>query len=132
MIQSFHGYVPSAPQPSPTPAQTESWVKNTNANSHSGAPVFEGWDKRIWSKSYDEIVNFLIERFENTLSELEYYLCILYLTKHIEKEVLHTPFRQSPQYQDIVRMTCNVSRSKNLTITPRKPLNTHRKFTIRR
>jgi hypothetical protein len=59
MIQSFQGYVASAPQPPPTPAQIETWVKNTTRNNHISAFVFDGWDAGIWHKPYDEIVAFL-------------------------------------------------------------------------
>lgn len=133
MIQSFQGYVPSAPQPPPpTPTQIEAWVKKATREAWCGGPVYSGWASDLWSKQYDEIVNFLIERFETTLCEPEYYFCILYLGKHVPKEALYVPFKFSPQYQEMIGMPSNVCRKKNVTINAKKTLNTHKKFTIRR
>lgn len=86
----------------PTPTDIMRWCKTTTQNHQSGSPVFDGWDRQLWSKPYDDIVEFLIDRFETTLCESEYYLCILYLGKHTPKEALYVPFKQSPQYMRLV------------------------------
>jgi len=57
------------------------------------------WDKKLWSKKYDDIVKYLIKRFRTTLDEVEYYNCIVYLWKHIPEEELCIPFKESIQYR---------------------------------
>lgn len=87
----------------PTPTEIEAWVKRVTRESQCGCPVYSGWATNLWRKPYDEIVEFLIDRFETTLHESEYYLCILHLEKHVPKETLYVPFSQSPQYMEVLR-----------------------------
>lgn len=100
----------------PTSKEVEAWVikfKNTVVYEKKWM-VFSGWPETLWKKPYSEIVDFLTERFRTTLSEPEYYLCILYLWKHTEKESLYVPFKESWQYCKILGMGTNTGQKKNV------------------
>ncbi|GEM_PF-4377920 len=86
----------------PTPTEIKACFKKITAASTHGVPVFSGWDRKLWRKPYGEIIKYLQERFKTTLSEVEYYLCAMYLEKEIPKEALYVPFKQSPQYQEML------------------------------
>lgn len=79
----------------PTPEQIRTWIKfyqrNPTGYSHPN------WPGDLWRRKYDEIVEFLIERFQTTLDKAEYYGCMLYLTKDIPESELFVPFEKSPQ-----------------------------------
>lgn len=84
----------------PKPAQIRAWVKRNHRDLSIGSlPVFQDWPKNLWKQKYDDIMNFLRDRFNTTLSEDEYYNCMLYLTKDIPAKSLYVPFKQSPQYK---------------------------------
>ena len=66
------------------------------------APVFVDWPKNLWNKEHDDIVHFIINRFEHTLNEVEYYYCIPFMTKaDYPFDLLFVPYRDSPQYQEL-------------------------------
>lgn len=84
-------------------------IKNTDVlevkewlhrNKHS-TMKFVGWDPKLWNKPYPDITEYLMRCFETTQSDIEYYNCMLYLWKHIDKEYLYVPFTLSPQYTGI-------------------------------
>ena len=50
------------------------------------------WPSNIWSKSLDEIVDFLKDRFKTTSDEAEYYHVMKLLYKHVDEEDLLIPF----------------------------------------
>jgi hypothetical protein len=89
----------------------------------------------IFCKSAEDILDFIQDRFENTLFEEEYYLCMLYLTKSIEKEALYVPFKQSPQYLRMISGSSEgdyIAQNKNVLIPSRHIVKSYQKFTIRR
>lgn len=61
-------------------------------------PIFGEWDRNLWRKPYNEIVEFLISRFRHTQSKIEYYYCMVYLKKELPANELYIPFENSPQY----------------------------------
>ncbi len=107
----------------PMPQDIQNWIEKN----HNSMAVFDGWDKRLWSMPYDEIVEFLRDRFNTTLSEVEYYLCMLYLTKNIDKKALHVAFKQSPQYTWL----CYHWQKKNAQNRYQKTQNTYQNFTVK-
>lgn len=50
------------------------------------------WPSNIWSKSLDEITDFLKERFKTTSDEVEYYNVMKLLYKTVQEEDLLIPF----------------------------------------
>lgn len=82
----------------PTPEHIKSWVNAQRGN----AQVWNEWDDKIWSKSYDDIVDYIYNKFCTTLDTVEYYCCMPFLADDMDLEILFTPFRQSPQYLRLV------------------------------
>lgn len=109
MIPFFHGFSPSIPD---RQIHTESQVNKIIKASRCGCLVYLGWPANIWNKSNDEIVEFLLERFETTLFIEEYHLCMLYLGKYVEKEYLYVPFSESPQHMKILETYQDIGKQK--------------------
>ncbi len=107
-------------------------IKSVTYRSGCGCPVFSGWDSKLWSLPYDEIVAFLFERLRTTLLEPEYYLALLYVHKHLEKEARYVPFQKSPQYLEMLNEDNYPTLSKNPANGYQKTANTYQNFTIRR
>ena len=59
----------------------QKWIKNNRYGVGCETKVFYLWDKSIWKKSYEDIVEYLTKRFEKTSNEVEYYYCLLYTNK---------------------------------------------------
>lgn len=57
------------------------------------------WDKKIWSKSKDQIREYLLNRFENTMDVVEYYSCMCLLYHTVKNKQLLVEFKDSPQYK---------------------------------
>jgi hypothetical protein len=79
----------------------ENWVKNTrykNVEDVKGRTYIE-WSKDIWKKTYDEIVEYLMKRFERINNAVEYYYCLLYLEKHLSKKLRYLPYEESDQHK---------------------------------
>ena len=57
------------------------------------------WDKKIWNKSKDEIKEYFLERFLNTMDVVEYYSCMVLLYHQIPNKQLLVEFEASPQYK---------------------------------
>lgn len=90
----------------PTPEQIKAWVFKTIYSSRCGTPIFFRWDKKLWQKHSSEIIDYLTERFENTLFEEEYYLSMLYLRNELADDELYVPFQFSPQVLNGNIATC--------------------------
>lgn len=96
----------------PTPEQIEHWVLYDAEQFFRANPWCErvhlSWvnglvcTSALWAKPYNEIVGFLEGRFGRILYETEYYMCMLYLWKHVSPERLYVPFKQSPQYREAI------------------------------
>ena len=79
--------------------EIKNWIERVNRESRYGVPFFSRWDKNLWKKSYDEIVDYIEKRFSVTSSEVEYYFCLLYLTKHLPVSLRYLPYKESRQYK---------------------------------
>ncbi|MBN1134290.1 MAG: hypothetical protein JXA38_05145 [Methanosarcinaceae archaeon] len=105
------------PQEDPfkTPAEVREWCERMTLMGR--CPEFEDWPKSLFGLGgYEENINFLIERFRTTSNMKEYYFCIPYLFKDIEKEVLFVPWHKSPNFKKLVVGDTN-------TCLETKPLN---------
>lgn len=56
------------------------------------------WDAKLWSKSAQEIKEYLLNRFNSTLDEVEYYSCMVLLYHTIPNKTLLIEFKNSSQY----------------------------------
>ena len=55
------------------------------------------WNKNLWKKVHAEIIEFLEDRFRNTLDEVEYYACMVYLFHEVPDHELFVEFGDAPQ-----------------------------------
>lgn len=72
------------------------------------------WDKKLWSRPYEEITEFLEDRFRTTLNEVEYYGCMMYLYHAMPDSELLVEFGDAPQVV-FVRETYNNDIDQNKT-----------------
>ena len=67
------------------------------------------WDKKLWSRTNDEIREFFLKMFETTLDVVEYYAAIIYLWRTVPNQELLVEFHESPQWIEAFGTTgtCN-------------------------
>ena len=83
-----------------SPVDIREWVKITTHNAE--CLVYHDWPSNLWSKSYEEIIEFLKNRFRETKDVQEYYLCILYLSHDMDPDELFVPWKESPNYRRLL------------------------------
>lgn len=86
--------------PFKTPLEVHEWCEQMTRSGR--CPEYEEWPKQLFGlgkNSYSETIDFLIARFRTTSNMMEYYFCIPYLFKDIEKDVLFTPWHKTPNFQ---------------------------------
>lgn len=86
----------------PTPTRIREHARAQTCR-QGGAHVPDHWDKKLFTKSYDQIIEYIHNIFKTTLDEVEYYHCIPFLTHDVNKKMLFVPFRESPQYIRMLR-----------------------------
>lgn len=86
----------------PTPTRIRKHARDQTCR-EGGAHVPDHWDKKLFTKPYDQIIEYILNIFEHTLDEVEYYNCIPFLTQDVNKKMLFVPFRESPQYMRMLR-----------------------------
>jgi hypothetical protein len=111
-----------------SPELIQTWVKENYFNPRGYQHW--NWDRKLWSRPYDEIVAFLEERFRKTLDETEYYHLMVYLRKVIPDSELFIPFRESPQHQKEFGTFLPTS-SNNSPIRSQHIAKTHWNFTVK-
>jgi len=94
-----------------TQEDIKNWIKKVNKESQCGTPVHSRWNENIWRKSYDEIVEYLTKRLNNTSLVTEYYLCLLYLEKHLPLNLRYLPWKESIQYRRAIGL--NIDKNSN-------------------
>jgi hypothetical protein len=72
--------------------EIEKYVNREYKEPHSYR--FDGWDAKLFSKQQDEIITFLIDRFENTTNPMEWIVLLPYLKKIVGDRKLFTPFEE--------------------------------------
>lgn len=77
----------------------QQWIEYNRYGVRYGTIVFYFWDESIWKKTYEEIVEYLTNRFDKTNSEIEYYYCLLYLEKHLSEKLRYLPYKESDQHK---------------------------------
>lgn len=70
------------------------WIKDNRGSVFD----FSGWDIKLWKKTYEEIVEYLVKRFKSTNFEVEYYFCLLYLENNLSAKLRYLPWKESVQY----------------------------------
>lgn len=83
-----------------SPEDIREWVDITTH--HAECWLYRGWPPNLWSKSYEEIIEFLKNRFRETKDVQEYYLCILYLSHDMDHGELFVPWKESPNYRRLL------------------------------
>lgn len=83
----------------------QKWIKKNRYE----AILFEFWNKSIWKKSYEEIVEYLTERLDKTSSELEYYYCLLCLENNLPEKLRYLPYKESDQYKRSIGVPVNTN-----------------------
>ena len=81
----------------------QKWIKSNR----NRIELFEFWDRSVWKRSYEEIVECLTKRFEKTKNEVEYYCCLLYLEKHLPEKLRYLPYKESDQYKRSIGISVN-------------------------
>lgn len=98
------------------------WIKDYRGIGYS----FHQWDKnKLWEKSYDDITYYIIDRYEKTLNEVEYYLCMLYLPyKHVIQNYPAHAIDLETKQAEIDKKAINIHENEqNLTIAQNNTTN---------
>ncbi len=53
---------------------------------------FSQWPSDLWSRPYDKIISFLLERRKNTTNPSEYYMTLPYLSNDVDSAILDQTF----------------------------------------
>ena len=59
----------------------------------------ENWPKTLWDLPTPEIVKYIEDRFDNTQNEIEYYMCLVYLTSGNKHDEILVEWKDSVNYK---------------------------------
>jgi len=79
--------------------QVKSGVKHLLTSNPS---PFPSWDPKLFTKPTDEITEYLLNIYNTTLDEIEYYTAMSFLVGMISKDQLYIPFNESDQYLEMI------------------------------
>lgn len=89
------------------------------------------WDKKLWSRTNDEIREFFLKMFETTLDVVEYYVAIIYLWRTLPNQELLVEFHDSPQWLKVAQTYQYCAGTSN-DLTRKKTINRNQQKSVKR
>lgn len=93
-----------------TKEKVVSWVNEQNKLGPQ--TPFKDWPTDLFKKPYQEIIEWILERYNSTEDEMEYYVCMIFLHETIPDDQLCTPFKDRRKINGPTSLTIKQNWSK--------------------